>query len=61
MPGLIKLGKTGVKGNLIGLTRPLDKSNSFYVTISTKNRKPIEQIIIGRVINQNFHPIPKEN
>lgn len=59
--GELIINNNKIDVNLIGLTRPLDKSNPFHVTISTKNRKPIEQIIIGRVINQNFHPIPKEN
>jgi len=59
--GELLVNDNKIDANLIGLTRPLDKNNPFYVTISTNNGQAIEQIIVGRTVNQEFHPIPEEN
>lgn len=59
--GHIIMNGNKIEVKVVSLMRPLDNSNPFFTTISTKNKQSIEQVLVGRVLNQEFYPISKES
>lgn len=54
------MGGKKVSLKKIGLIRPLDKENPFFVTISTKNNEPIKEVIVAKLEDDSLSFITKE-
>jgi len=58
--GDAELNGKRVEFKVITLMRPLDKEIPFYVTISTKNKNPIENIVVGHHKEEYLQFIPEK-